>query len=37
MERIMGFSLLTASVLTRYYGNVMIGGGERGLYGSGYR
>jgi polysaccharide export outer membrane protein len=32
MERVMGFSLLTASVLTRYYGNVMTGGGERGLY-----
>jgi polysaccharide export outer membrane protein len=40
MERVMGFSLLTASVLTRYYGHVMTGGGERGLYnnaGAGYR
>ncbi|MDR1923207.1 MAG: polysaccharide biosynthesis/export family protein [Planctomycetaceae bacterium] len=34
MERVMGFSLLTASVLTRYYGRVMTGGGERGLYGN---
>ncbi|MDR2171344.1 MAG: polysaccharide biosynthesis/export family protein [Planctomycetaceae bacterium] len=32
MERIMGFSLLTASVMTRYYGHVMTGGGERGMY-----
>ncbi|MDR2344949.1 MAG: polysaccharide biosynthesis/export family protein [Planctomycetaceae bacterium] len=35
MERVMGFSLLTASVLTRYYGHVMTGGGERGLYNTG--
>ena len=32
-ERIMGFSLLGAQTATRFYGNVLQGGGERYLYG----
>ena len=35
-ERIMGFSLLGASTATRFYGDVLRGGGMRGAYGSGY-
>ena len=31
-ERIMGFSLLGASTATRFYGNVLQGGGERYMY-----
>ena len=31
-ERIMGFSLLGASTATRFYGNVLTGGGERYYY-----
>jgi len=31
-ERIMGFSLLGASTATRFYGNVLTGGGERYMY-----
>ncbi|MDR2440958.1 MAG: polysaccharide biosynthesis/export family protein [Planctomycetaceae bacterium] len=34
-ERIMGFSLLGATTATRFYGRVMVGGGERAGYGSG--
>jgi polysaccharide export outer membrane protein len=33
LERIMGFSMLGAQTATRFYGNVMTGGGERGMYG----
>ena len=36
LERVMGFSLLGATTATRFYGKVLTGGGERGLYGSGY-
>ena len=32
-ERIMGFMLLGASTATRFYGKVLTGGGERGMYG----
>ncbi|MDR3181375.1 MAG: polysaccharide biosynthesis/export family protein [Planctomycetaceae bacterium] len=32
-ERILGFSTLAASTATRFYGKVMTGGGERGMYG----
>ncbi|MDR3197850.1 MAG: polysaccharide biosynthesis/export family protein [Planctomycetaceae bacterium] len=35
-ERIMGFSLLGATTATRFYGKVMLGGGERSGYGGGY-
>ncbi|MDR2754368.1 MAG: polysaccharide biosynthesis/export family protein [Planctomycetaceae bacterium] len=35
-ERIMGFSLLGATTATRFYGRVLIGGGERTGYGGGY-
>ncbi|MDR2704430.1 MAG: hypothetical protein LBC02_01500, partial [Planctomycetaceae bacterium] len=35
-ERIMGFSLLGATTATRFYGKVLIGGGERTGYGGGY-
>ncbi|MDR0870088.1 MAG: polysaccharide biosynthesis/export family protein [Planctomycetaceae bacterium] len=35
-ERVMGFSMLGASTATRFYGKVLTGGGERGLYGGGY-
>jgi polysaccharide export outer membrane protein len=35
-ERIMGFSLLGASTATRFYGNVMQGGGMRGWGGGGW-
>ncbi|MDR2115717.1 MAG: polysaccharide biosynthesis/export family protein [Planctomycetaceae bacterium] len=34
-ERIMGFSLLGATTATRFYGRVMVGGGERAGYGGG--
>ena len=33
-ERIMGFSLLGAQTATRFYGNVLTGGGMRGAYGN---
>lgn len=35
-ERIMGFSLLGATTATRFYGKVLVGGGERGYGGYGY-
>ena len=33
LERVMGFSLLGATTATRFYGKVLTGGGERGMYG----
>ena len=35
-ERVMGFSLLGASTVTRFSGNVLRGGGMRGSYGGGW-
>jgi polysaccharide export outer membrane protein len=35
LERIMGFSLLGATTATRFYGRVLVGGGERTGYGGG--
>jgi polysaccharide export outer membrane protein len=35
-ERIMGFSLLGAETATRLSGKVLLGGGQRGMYGGGY-
>jgi polysaccharide export outer membrane protein len=32
-ERVLGFSTLAASTATRFYGKVLTGGGERGMYG----
>lgn len=34
MERVMGFTILGATTATRLYGKVLMGGGERGLYGN---
>lgn len=34
LERVMGFTILGATTATRLYGKVLMGGGERGLYGN---